>query len=141
MALGAFALVCGVAGLLVLAIGARAVSRQVRTRRTLSAGLPADGQVLHIYTVPGDQGRDGVQHSVVAFRTVDGRRFLINDESGLPRVVGDRVPVRYLPERPQSAVLVDLPRNVLGAVLLGVCATGFVAVCLAAAVLALTRLR
>ncbi|MFC1439929.1 DUF3592 domain-containing protein [Streptacidiphilus sp. N1-10] len=141
MALGAFALLCGVAGLLVLVIGARAVRRRVRTRRTLSDGLPADGQVLHIYTVPGDQGRDGVQHAVVAFRTVDGRRMLTNDESGLSRAVGDQVPVRYLPERPQDAVLADLPPNLPGAVLLGLCGTGFAVACLSAAVLAIARMR
>ena len=141
MALGSFALLCGTAGLVVLVVGAHAISRKVRVHRTLTAGVPTDGQVLHTYTVPGDQGRNGVQHAVVAFRAVDGRKFLVNDESGLPRAVGQQVPVRYLSGQPQRAVLADVPQGLLGTVLLGLCAAGFVAGCLSAACLALAHMR
>lgn len=139
MALGSFALLWGTVGLVVLVIAMQAISRKSRKQQTLTAGLPTDGQVLHTYTVPGDQGRNGVQHAVVAFRTADGRRFLINDESGLPRAVGDRVPVRYLSEEPQGAVLADVPQGVVGAVLLGFCAVGLAAGCLSAALLVLAH--
>ncbi|WP_161790192.1 DUF3592 domain-containing protein [Streptacidiphilus carbonis] len=141
MALGSIALLCGVTGVTVLVIAVRAVMQKVRTHRTLGRGLLTDGQVLHVYLVPGDQGRAGVRRSVVAFRTLDGGRFLVNDESGLPRGVGDRVPVRYPVERPQHAVLADVRRGVVGPVVFGLCAAGFATACLFACVWALTRSR
>lgn len=137
--LGALALVCAATGITVLVVGMRGGAHRAIAQRTLSSGILAEGQVLHTYLLPGDQGREGVRCAVLAFRTVEGREFLINDESGLPRVTGDRVAVRYLPEHPAYAVLEDVPRGVVGPVLLGIVGAGFMVACLLTTLFALTR--
>ncbi|WP_328923534.1 DUF3592 domain-containing protein [Streptomyces sp. NBC_00190] len=127
-------LLCGAAGLICLVVGLRAVARKVRTHRALSTGLLAEGRVLQTYVVPGDQGRAGVRRAAVVFRSADGREFLLDDRSGRPRAVNDRVLVRYPQARPQHAVLDDVPRRVAGPAVVICCGTVFVAACLFAAV-------
>src|SRR3954447_19880238 len=124
-------MVLGTIGLLAAVIaavfGARTVTRSALALQTLRAGLLAEGQVLDTYLVPGDQGRPGVRHAIVAFHTPDRREFRI---VGRARAVGDRVPVRYRPERPDHAVLGDVPRSGVGLAVLVTCSitlllTGF----------------
>jgi hypothetical protein len=47
------------------------------------------------------------RHVILGFRTQDGRDIRVEDTSGIPRVVGDFVQVRYLPERPGNAVAAE----------------------------------
>jgi len=135
----AIAGLCGMTSLAVLVFGAGASCRKARKYRSLRAGLRAEGQVLHTYTLPGDQGRPAVPCSVVTFQAADGQKFVINDRSGRSRAVSDRVPVVYPPGRPQHAVLDDLPKGMVGSavvVILGAC---FAAACLFTAAWELTR--
>ncbi|MFG2692264.1 DUF3592 domain-containing protein [Kitasatospora sp. NPDC048407] len=72
-------------------------------------GVPAEAFVLVIYKERRSVGTSTsvTRHSILAFRTPDGREYRIDEQNGLRRAVGDRVGVRYLPERPDRAVTVD----------------------------------
>jgi hypothetical protein len=136
---GGFAVLFGMIGLLCALIGAvtggRAVSRTSVTSQTLSTGLLAQGRVLDTFVVPGDQGRAGVRHAVVGFHTPDGHEYRIEEQAGRRRIVGDRVPVRYLQESPQQAVLDDTRRSEVDLAMLMLCLTVFVPACLYVSVL------
>lgn len=128
------ALVCGLSALTVLAAGTRAVVRRARTHRGLEAGLLAQGRVLEVSYLPGDQGRPGVPRSVLTFRTPDGRQFLLVDRSGRAREVEDPVLVRYPADHPEHAVPDDVPRGPVGPAVVALGGAVFVAACLFVAV-------
>jgi hypothetical protein len=132
MVFGLIGLICALIGMVT---GGRAVSRSAVTSQTLSAGLLAQGRVVDTFVVPGDQGRAGVRHAVVGFHTPDGQEFRIEEQAGRPRIIGDRVPVRYLQESPQYAVLDDVRRSGVGLAMLMLCLTVFVPACLYVSVL------
>ena len=103
-ALGVF----GVAVLvLCLALAVRVVERWVWRQRALSEGILAQGRVLDVALEPGDQGREPVHRTVVWFYALDGREFRVDDPTGRPRVLGEAVPLRYLPAHPEWAVVAD----------------------------------
>ncbi|MFD8081885.1 DUF3592 domain-containing protein [Kitasatospora sp. NPDC059722] len=85
-----------------------------RRARILQDGVPAEGQCLETFVTVerrvgsdlSDPGRH-VRHTIIGFRTADGRDIRIEETSGVPRVVGDHVPVRYLPLEPHVAMAVD----------------------------------
>ncbi|WP_158835622.1 DUF3592 domain-containing protein [Streptomyces sp. NRRL S-350] len=85
----------------------------LRTRlraRTLARGLTAWAECLETYVAVETRGAGTERrtfterHVILGFRTPDGLDVRFRDRSGVPRVVGDRVRVRYLPERPQGTV-------------------------------------
>ncbi|MFG2825320.1 DUF3592 domain-containing protein [Kitasatospora sp. NPDC048365] len=71
-----------------------------------------------------------VRHVILGFRTHDGRDIRMEDTSGVPRVVGDHVWVRYLPSQPQQAAVADAAPagQSIGLVLGLVVGAGFVCV-------------
>ncbi|MER5636647.1 DUF3592 domain-containing protein [Kitasatospora sp. NPDC002227] len=120
---GAFGAVFGVVGLALaaggLALAAFLLYRVVLRRRTLEAGLTAEAECLETYVTSEaayDEDRDRytrtMRHVILGFRTEDGRDVRIRDRSGAPRVVGDFVTVRYLPERPQDAAVAGRPTGI-----------------------------
>ncbi|MCB5169710.1 DUF3592 domain-containing protein [Streptomyces bambusae] len=124
---GAFGLVFGLVGLLFAAVGVTMavvlVRRLMLRSRTLARGLTAEARCLDTYVThhrreegPGTRSR---RHVVLGFRTRDGQDVRVEDLSGVPRVVGDFVQVRYLPEHPQRAVALGpgAPGAAVGAVL------------------------
>ncbi|MFJ5921812.1 DUF3592 domain-containing protein [Kitasatospora sp. NPDC092948] len=89
-------------------------ARQVdRVRRTFAEGLAAEAVVLATYKTESTSGvgdnrsTTTTHHTILAFRTLDGREFRLDERNGRRRAVGDRIEVRYLPERPDRAVAVD----------------------------------
>ncbi|SEK50774.1 DUF3592 domain-containing protein [Streptacidiphilus jiangxiensis] len=100
-------LVLGVLGagltLVAGAIGVRLVNRWFWRLRALDEGLTAEGRVLDVDREPGDQGREAITRTVVWFYAPDGREFRVEDGTGRSRVLGERVPLRYLPDRPEWA--------------------------------------
>ncbi|WP_406197213.1 DUF3592 domain-containing protein [Kitasatospora sp. NBC_01560] len=124
----------GIVGSVFAALGpAMAVAAVHRARlraRTLANGLVAQAVCLETYVTEERVGTDlsdrrtrSVRHVILGFRTFDGRDVRFRDTSGAPRVVGDHVPVRYLPDRPHRAVTAD--RGTSGAVAGAVVATVF----------------
>lgn len=115
-----------------------------RTVRTLAEGLVAEATVLDTYVT---QHRSGTgesrrvtsrRHAVLAFRTHDGRDVRVDEINGGLRVTGDRVAVRYLPERPDRAIAADQGPGTAGTVIAVVFCTLFFAAGLTAAIIALT---
>lgn len=115
--------VFGFIGLLVICGGLSlpvAAARKARLRaRVLAVGLAAEARCLETYVtqerVSGSDSSDRrtrtVRHVIIGFRTEDGRDVRFEDTSGAPRVVGDHVPVRYLPDQPHRAVTADRGRS------------------------------
>ncbi|RKT17566.1 uncharacterized protein DUF3592 [Streptomyces sp. 1114.5] len=115
--------VFGFIGLLVICGGLAlpiAAARKARMReRILAVGLAAEARCLETYVtqerVSGSDSSDrrtrAVRHVIIGFRTADGRDIRFEDSSGVPRVVGDHVPVRYLPDMPHRAVTADRGRS------------------------------
>ncbi|MER7585335.1 DUF3592 domain-containing protein [Kitasatospora sp. NPDC097691] len=106
--------VVGVVGSVAGAAALVGVALRVRLRaRTLAQGLTARARCLETYLTvetrgTGSERRTSTErHVIMGFRTADGRDVRFRDGSGAPRVVGDQVPVRYLPERPRRAVIAD----------------------------------
>lgn len=108
----------GVIGLLVMAVGPAfpiAAVHKARLRaRTLAHGLTAEARCLETYVAEGRVGTDpsdrrtrSVRHVILGFRIPDGRDIRFRDTSGVPRVMGDHVPVRHLPDQPHRAVAAD----------------------------------
>lgn len=102
--LGAFG-VC--LALLSLVLAVRVVDRWIWRRRAMTEGVVAQGRVLDIALEPGDQGRDPVPRTVVWFYAFDGQEFRIEDPTGRPRALGEPVLLRYLPKRPERAVVAE----------------------------------
>ncbi|MEV7414875.1 DUF3592 domain-containing protein [Streptomyces sp. NPDC089919] len=108
---GAFGAVFGLVGLLFAAGGATMAVVQVRRVRaighTRAHGLTAEARCLETYVTQyrdSEGHRRTRRHVILGFRTRDGQDVRVEDQSGVPRVVGDFVPVHYLPDRPQQAV-------------------------------------
>jgi len=85
----------------------RTCSRWLLVRETFGEGLPAEGRVLDTYVLPGDQGRAGLEHAIVGFRAADGREYRLDTDADRRRPLGARVQLRYLPARPERALLVE----------------------------------
>jgi hypothetical protein len=91
-------------------------------RRTLAQGLSAEAVCLETY-LKQERSEDGptrtTRHAILGFRTHDGRDIRIDRTSGFTGTVGDFVPVRYLPERPDRAIAVGpgSSSGVVGAVI------------------------
>ncbi|MFI2611301.1 DUF3592 domain-containing protein [Kitasatospora sp. NPDC018619] len=93
------------------------VRRARLAARTLTEGLPAEARCLDAYVTHERVGSDAYgrrtrarRHVVLGFRTREGDEIRLTDTSGAPRVVGDRVAVRYLPDQPHRAVVADRGR-------------------------------
>ncbi|MFF0297713.1 DUF3592 domain-containing protein [Kitasatospora sp. NPDC004614] len=104
-------------GLLISGLGASGVVfalRRFRRRdRVRTEGLVAEAEVLDAYLTQ-DRVADSVtirtsRYVILGFRTADGRDIRLRDTTGIPRIVGDRVTVRYLPAHPQEAIPADAP--------------------------------
>ncbi|MFF7995732.1 DUF3592 domain-containing protein [Kitasatospora xanthocidica] len=100
---------------------------RVRLRaRTLTQGMTAQARCLETYLTVATLGTGPEQristerHVIMGFRTPDGQDVRFRDRSGTPRVTGDQVRVRYLPERPQRAVIADQhPSGITGRLVAG----------------------
>jgi hypothetical protein len=91
---------------MILVMGLRLAER----RRTLREGLLAEGRCLETFMVhrSSTDGRsESSRYQIVGFETADGREVRARMAAGRLSVVGDFVPVRYLPERPERAVPAD----------------------------------
>ncbi|MFJ8440776.1 DUF3592 domain-containing protein [Kitasatospora griseola] len=104
-------------GLLVAGLGITAVvlvlRRSRRRTRIRTSGLVAEAAVLDTY-LTRDRPDDWLstvtgRHVVMGFRTADGQDIRVKDTTGVPRVDGDRVTVRYLPAHPYQAIPADAP--------------------------------
>ncbi|GAA2749896.1 DUF3592 domain-containing protein [Kitasatospora cinereorecta] len=84
--------------------------RLAQRRRALAHGLMAEAVCLETYTTRR-RDQDGstrtVRHAILGFRTFDGRDVRLDRTSRAPHVVGDVVPVRYLPDDPEHAAVVS----------------------------------
>ncbi|MFE9427568.1 DUF3592 domain-containing protein [Kitasatospora sp. NPDC006697] len=106
-------LVFGLVGLLFGGLGiaglAGCVLRMAQRARTLSAGLTARATCLQTYLTQSREGEEyrtaTIRHAVFGFRTADGREVRLERTHEFAGAVGDEVPVRYLPQRPDRAVL------------------------------------
>ncbi|MFJ9457770.1 DUF3592 domain-containing protein [Kitasatospora sp. NPDC101447] len=106
--------VLGVVGSAAGVAALAAVVLRVRLRaRILAQGLTAQARCLETFLTTETWGTGSERHTsterhvIMGFRTADGRDVRFRDRPGALRVVGDRVPVRYLPERPQRVVTTD----------------------------------
>ncbi|MGW4646269.1 DUF3592 domain-containing protein [Kitasatospora sp. NPDC004289] len=105
--------IIGVLGLLFAGVGVTfclVLLKRVRgARRALARGTEVEARCLDTYVSQpgGNGGGRGVRHVILGFRTLEGRDVRFEDLSGVPRVLGDRVRVRYLPEDPQQAAVTD----------------------------------
>ncbi|MFF4383193.1 DUF3592 domain-containing protein [Kitasatospora sp. NPDC001547] len=128
----AVGIVFGAIGLLAVGLGVvkpvLGIRRARLDLRTLAEGLSAEARCLETYTTqerdPSSRRTRTERHVILGFRTRDGAEVRLEDTSGAPRVVGDRVTVRYLPDRPHRAVVVDRARagiaaRIAGDVLIG----------------------
>ena len=110
---GAFGTVFGLVGLAFTAIAVIMIVRILRragtTGAALRSGLVAEGRVLDVYQAL--EGRHDhrltVRHAIIGFRAANGQDYRIDDSSGQPRIVGDHVPVKYLPGSPDRGVPAD----------------------------------
>ncbi|MEY9871560.1 hypothetical protein ABH931_001033 [Streptacidiphilus sp. MAP12-33] len=98
-------------------VAVRLVKRWVWRVRALAAGFAAEGRVLEVDHEPGDQGREAVTRTVVWFYAHDGREFRVEDGTGRPRVLGEPIALRYLPDRPQWAVVAEEGKGTFDVVL------------------------
>ncbi|MFD8481104.1 DUF3592 domain-containing protein [Kitasatospora sp. NPDC059673] len=130
-----FSLVAGLMaliGLLIAGLGITGIvlvlRRSRRRNRTRTHGLVAEAAVLETYLTQ-DRVADSLtirtgRHVVLGFRTADGQDIRLKDTTGIPRIAGDRVTVRYLPERPREAIPTDVPgtgQNVGHTIVLVIC--------------------
>jgi hypothetical protein len=124
---GAVTAVAVVIGLAFLTMGVGMPFLTIRRARqatgALRQGLTAEGRVLDTY-VTHRQDRASERHVIIGFRAADGREYRIEDSGNRPRVVGDHVPVRYLPDRPDLAVPADTSVGALAGVSVVVCVFG-----------------
>lgn len=98
-------------GLLLAAAGAAGLVFLVRSgmenRRIFRDGLVAEARCLEIY-VAHRRSSDGYVTSqrvlVLGFHTPDGRDARAEIATDMPCAMGDIVPVRYLPERPEQVL-------------------------------------
>ncbi|MCX4825643.1 DUF3592 domain-containing protein [Streptomyces sp. NBC_01142] len=112
---GAFGFVFGAFGLLFAAFGIGMLIWMVRRtsayKRTLREGLVAEARCLETFVM--HRSSNGHGHSqrrqILGFRTSDGRDVRAQVASDQLYVVGDIVPVRYLPHRPEQAVPAAAP--------------------------------
>uniref|UniRef100_A0AAU2VF48 DUF3592 domain-containing protein n=1 Tax=Streptomyces sp. NBC_00003 TaxID=2903608 RepID=A0AAU2VF48_9ACTN len=116
---GAFGVVFGCVGLLFAVVGIGALIGVVRKvsehKRTLREGLTAQARCLEAYVVRTHRSDGLVHHQrrlIVGFRAVDGREVRVQVTSRQPYVTGDMVPVRYVPHRPERAVVDEAPTGV-----------------------------
>ncbi|KDN81616.1 DUF3592 domain-containing protein [Kitasatospora cheerisanensis] len=112
----AFGIVFALVGLLVAALGTTPIVLllrwNARRNRVRSTGLLAEAEVLETYLTHHQHHEDSThsvtvgsrRHVILGFRTADGEDVRVGDTSGVPRIVGDRVTVRYLPENPGGAL-------------------------------------
>jgi hypothetical protein len=108
---GTFGLFFGAFGLLFAAIGIGMLVLMVRkgseNRRILREGLLAEARCLETY-VTHHRSAEGAGRSqrrlILGFRTSEGQDARAEIASDLPHVVGDIVPVRYLPQHPERVV-------------------------------------
>ncbi len=108
-AMGAMGTVFGLVGSVFAVAGVgmavALVRRLAGRRRALAHGLPAEARCLETYTTRNGDGPSH-RHTILGFRTQDGREVRIDDTTSRTVVVGDVVTVRYLPERPERAAVV-----------------------------------
>lgn len=117
---GALTAVAGVVMALVLLARAQARSRAL-TEGQLAEAVCLDTYVTHSGGPAGPH--ISIRHKVLGFRTPDGQEVRVDDTSRTPRVVGDRVLVRYLPDRPHQAAVTDAgPAGVSMGVVIGLLA-------------------
>ena len=106
----AFGWVFGAVGVLFVAVGIAVLIYTVRKvlvrRRILREGLVAEARCLEMFVVHHSLQRHGQSQRrlILGFRAPDGRDVQAEVVSDVPHVVGDIVPVRYLPRRPERAV-------------------------------------
>ncbi|WP_434600138.1 DUF3592 domain-containing protein [Streptomyces sp. A5-4] len=113
---GVFGLVLGTLGLLIAAFGIGAFvfmrRKAAEYQQTLRAGLMAEGRCLETHVVH-HQSSNGSGNSqrrlIVGFLTYDGRQIRATVAARRPYVAGDLVPLRYLPHRPERAVVDGAP--------------------------------
>ncbi|MFJ6384372.1 DUF3592 domain-containing protein [Kitasatospora sp. NPDC092039] len=128
----AVGIVVGAIGLLAVGLGVvkpvLGVRRARLDLRTPAEGLSAEARCLETYTTqerdPSSRRTRTERHVILGFRTRDGAEVRLEDTSGARRVVGDHATVRYLPDRPHRAVVVDRGRagiatRIAGDVLIG----------------------
>ncbi|MEU0397529.1 DUF3592 domain-containing protein [Streptomyces sp. NPDC006208] len=122
----AFGWVFGAAGVLFAAMGIAVLIYTVRNvlerRRILQEGLVAEARCLETFVVHhSSQGHGQSQRRLIlGFRAPDGRDVRAEVVSEVPHVIGDIVPVRYLPQRPERAVPVGAASGIgSGPILIG----------------------
>lgn len=118
----------GLMGLLFAAIGTAAVvflvRRHLTQSRALAHGIQVEARCLEAYMSTDSKG-DSHRVVILGFTTREGREIRIKPTVPRLTVVGDFVPVRYLPERPEQAAVVGSggPAEIFGLVFgLVVCA-------------------
>lgn len=100
----------GAAGVLFAAMGIAVLiytaRKVVERRRILRDGLVAEARCLETFVVHhSSQGHGQSQRRLIlGFQTPDGRDVRAEVVSDVPHVIGDIVPVRYLPQRPERAL-------------------------------------
>ncbi|MFI6470999.1 DUF3592 domain-containing protein [Streptomyces sp. NPDC050516] len=116
---GAFGVVFGCVGLLFAVVGIGALLWVVRRvsehKRTLREGVMAQARCLETYVVRTHRSDGPVHHQrrlIVGFRAGDGRDVRVRVTSRQPYVTGDAVAVRYLPNRPERAVVDEAPTGI-----------------------------
>ncbi|MGW4380179.1 DUF3592 domain-containing protein [Kitasatospora sp. NPDC004531] len=111
----AFGVLFAAVGLLFAAMGIGVVvlilRRAVRRSRIRSRGVLVEAEVMGT-SLAKDRDEAGrgtrIQRAaVLVFRTEDGQEVRVRDTSGVPRVAGDRVAVRYRPGHPREAIPMD----------------------------------
>jgi hypothetical protein len=98
----------GVAGLFLL------LRNLARRNRVLATGITVEARCLDTYTSRSAEGPSS-RRAILGFTTREGREIRIEPAVTGPIVTGDFVPVRYAPERPELAFVVETGRgNALG---------------------------
>ncbi|MHA6758873.1 DUF3592 domain-containing protein [Streptacidiphilus sp. PAMC 29251] len=101
----------GTAGLLFALVGvviAILLIRSVLKRnRVLATGVTVEARCLDTYSRSNTEGAS-TRHAVLTFTTREGREIRIQPAIHTPIVPGDFVTVRYDPERPELAFLVEV---------------------------------
>ncbi|QMU69599.1 DUF3592 domain-containing protein [Streptacidiphilus sp. P02-A3a] len=113
-----FGLVGFVFALIGIGLGVALVRGMVLRQQALTRGLSAEARCLDTFVA---RDADGGRHRrvVLGFTAVDGRAIRLT--VGAPRtvVIGDLVQVRYLPNRPERAIVVGSggPGSLFGTVI------------------------
>lgn len=109
--MGTAGTVFGVVGTVFALIGAAGVVAFVRAllrrHRALRFGETARAYCVDTF-VTHDSDGPSRRRAILSFTTPDGREHRVTSPAAGTVVTGDQVPVRYLPDRPQHAV-VDTP--------------------------------